>query len=250
MLPLAIGLALVGALAIWVRATSAKFEKQKQSVARVLTEAGYRPFGPTEGSALTFRSDLCRVQVEWDRGYAAAFAIAPQAELRGWISERVLREALFGEEWDPAVRPLFWSEDVNLAERLSSRLDLMVAAVTDDDSRRILVDIEAKQTQRWHDYLGKISQAAQVRRARSKDTSARSTKLPSWFWAYVGPYVVISAAIGVVVGLIILDDRYPQRGFNSALGAAWVIVPVGVTIYFLIARDWREQLRSSKPRQR
>lgn len=247
MLPFAIGLALVGALAIWIRASSAKFEKHKRSVVRVFTEAGYTPFGPAEGSVLTFRSNLCRVQVEWDRGYVA-FAIAPQTGLRGWISERVLREALFGEEWDPAVRPPAWNEDVDFAGRLSQRLDLMGAAVIDDDRRAMLLDTEAKQTQRWQDYLGEISHAAQVRRAKGKDTPARSAKPPSWFWAYVGPYFVITVAIGVVVGLVILDDRYPQRGFNSALGAAWVVVPVGVTIYFLIARDWREQLRSSKLR--
>lgn len=62
---------------------------------------------------------------------------------------------------------------------------------------------------------------------------------------HVRPHLVIIACVVMILGLLLLEHRHPNRGFESALGIAVVVVPVAITLYFLVARDWREQLNSS-----
>lgn len=228
----------------------ADHRNQQRAVVRVLTNAGFQPFGPTEGNYLTFRSDRVQARLVWERG-DFWFAIAPLDDSFPWVSEQVFREALFGEVWDPATTASRRSEEPAFVNRLAQRLDVMIAAMTsaDPELRRKLAATQSAQARRLDAYWRNVGQAARQRRAKrgKSDGKSRRVKPPSRFFTYVGPYLAIVAGAVLFVGLLLLDHRHPNRGSEGALGTAMVIIPLAITLYFVIARDWREQLDSSDP---
>lgn len=124
----------------------------------------------------------------------------------------------------------------------------MVAVMTsaDPEIRTKLAATQSAQARRLDAYWSKLGQAARQRRTKRRTSNAKSgrTKPPSRFFTCVGPYLAIVAGAVLFVTLLLLDHRHPNRGLEGVLGTARVIIPVAITLYFVIARDWREQLDS------
>jgi hypothetical protein len=146
------------------RRTRANFDRRQQEVVQVLTAAGYSPFGPEGSYARTFQSNDVAVRVEWGHGYVSA-SFERRRKPSGWLSERVLREALFHEPWDPAVKPPLWESD-DIAMRLRERLATMARAVASDDPemKALLATTQVAQRRRFEEHLEMIGAAARARR--------------------------------------------------------------------------------------
>ena len=142
------------------RRTLANFDQHQQEVVQVLTAAGYTPFGPDDRYARIFQSNEVVVRVEWDRGYVSTFFERRQKP-SGWLDEWVLREALFHEPWNPAVKSPFWESD-DIAMRLKDRLAMMARAVASDDPemRALLAATQVAQRRRFEEHLEMIRAAA------------------------------------------------------------------------------------------
>src|SRR5262245_14190045 len=143
----------------WLRARWTTFDRRQEEVLQVIADAGYAAFGPTDGYTRTFQSRNVAVRVEWERGYVSAF-FERRDKSSGWVSERVLREALFHEVWDPAAKAPCWDSD-DIASRLRDRLAPMARAIDSDDPdlHTLLLATRAAQTRRWDEYLASVAAA-------------------------------------------------------------------------------------------
>jgi hypothetical protein len=116
-----------------------------------------------------------------------------------------------------------------------------VATSTDAQLKAKLNELRQRRAERVRAWLDSHKAPPGARRA-----AAKAPPPPSRFWAHAAPVAALSLGVAAIVTLVLLADRYPHRGFEGALGAAWVIVPVTVTIIFLVARNWRDRLNDSR----
>ena len=161
------------------------------------------------------------------------------------VDDDLFRQLVDHEPPDPNGGRREWSDGEAFVSFLRLRLREFAQVAVDEDPTvrgqfRELARARAQRAQIWGERVPRRPPASRV------DKQVKQAKLPSRFWAEVGPFIVAAVGVGIMIALLLLDDRYPQRGFSRALGAAWVIIPAVVTICVLIAKDWRQQLRASR----
>jgi hypothetical protein len=154
----------------------------------------------------------------------------------------LFRQLVDHEPPDPHGTRRGWTDDEAFVVFLRTRLTEFARVATTQDAylKAQLNELRrqrAERTQAWWD-----SFKAPPRAART----AAPLPLPSPFWANAAPVIALVSGVGAMIALVLLADRYPGRGFEGAFGAAWVAVPIIVTVVFLLARDWRDRLRDSR----
>lgn len=216
-------------------------------IARGINEAaraaGFEPFGGRDSWTLMFRSASAALTVAWERGYFHA-ECEPRADLSGTaIDDDLFRQLVDGDSPHPNGIRRGWTDYDGFVDFLRMRLPefSQVATSTDAQLKAKLNELRQRRAERVRAWLDSHKAPPGARRA-----AAKAPPPPSRFWAHAAPVAALSLGVAAIVTLVLLADRYPHRGFEGALGAAWVIVPVTVTIIFLVARNWRDRLNDSR----
>jgi hypothetical protein len=205
--------------------------------------AGFEPFGNRDSWTIVFRSSTAVLTIAWDRGFFSAQCEPRSTPSTVAIDDDFFRQLVDGDPPDPHGGRREWSDPNAFVSFLERRLGEFARLATTDDPelRARLVELakaRADLAQAWWD-------SHKARRDTSQ-APARAASPPSRLLAYAGPYFAIAVGIAVIVSLMLLAERYPHRGFEGALGVAWVFVPIAVTLFLLAARDWRATLRDLK----
>ena len=74
---------------------------------------------------------------------------------------------------------------------------------------------------------------------------------PSRFWATHGPWLVTLFALSVLVLVTVLaSGAADDSRWRRCAGLAWLVLPAGTMIFWLVARDWRNELSEGTPPSR
>jgi len=211
------------------------------AITEAARSAGFEPFGNRDSWTLVFRSATAVLTITWDRGYFRAECEPRTTSSAAAIDDDLFRQLVDRESPDPYGARREWTDYEAFVVFLRTRLTefAQIATIQDTDLRAQLNALNrqrAERAQAWWD----------SHKAPHTTRTAAALPVPSRFWANAAPIIAVVLGIVVMATLVLLDDRYPGRGFEGALGAAFVAVPIVVAIVFLIARDWRHRLRDAR----
>jgi len=201
--------------------------------------AGFEPFGNRDAGVLAYRSPIGVLVVTCERGGYCHAKCEPRSGGLGFpLDDDLFRQYSDGELPHPNGVRRKWTDHEAFVLFLKQRLHdfVRVATSADPDIRAALISLAQRRAAlaqaRWDSFP----------RAPYVHVPRKPTWIPPRAVIYAMPVVAIVLGIAILTGLLLLADRYPQRGFEAALGGAWVAVPILATIAVLVARDWRDEM--------